>query len=68
MLVDLRPKGLKGNPVSEKALVRAWRSPATRTAFPTIQKNHFVYLGRFALGTSGDHARFGVAEFKQVGG
>src|SRR5476651_650799 len=66
MLVDLRPKGLKGN-VSEKALVRAaitWN----KNGIPFDPETPFVTSG-LRLGTPAATTRgFGVAEFKQVGG
>ncbi len=66
MLVDLRPKGLKGN-VSEKALVRAGIT-CNKNGIPFDPETPFVTSG-LRLGTPATTTRgFGVAEFKQVGG
>src|ERR1700726_4346074 len=66
MLVDLRPKGLKGN-VSEKALVRA-AITCNKNGIPFDPEKPFVTSG-LRLGTPATTTRgFGVAEFKQVGG
>ncbi|UTD28846.1 serine hydroxymethyltransferase [Bradyrhizobium sp. WD16] len=66
MLVDLRPKGLKGN-VSEKALVRA-AITCNKNGIPFDPEKPFVTSG-IRLGTPAATTRgFGVAEFKQVGG
>ncbi len=66
MLVDLRPKGLKGN-VSEKALVRA-AITCNKNGIPYDPEKPFVTSG-LRLGTPAATTRgFGVAEFKQVGG
>jgi glycine hydroxymethyltransferase len=66
MLVDLRPKGLKGN-VSEKALVRA-AITCNKNGIPFDPEKPFVTSG-LRLGTPAATTRgFGVAEFKQVGG
>jgi glycine hydroxymethyltransferase len=66
MLVDLRPKGLKGN-VSEKALVRA-AITCNKNGVPFDPETPFVTSG-LRLGTPAATTRgFGVAEFKQVGG
>src|ERR1700748_29160 len=66
MLVDLRPKGLKGN-VSEKARVRA-AITSNKTGIPYDPEKPFVTSG-LRLGTPAATTRgFGVAEFKQVGG
>jgi glycine hydroxymethyltransferase len=66
MLVDLRPKGLKGN-VSEKALVRA-AITCNKNGIPFDPESPFVTSG-LRLGTPAATTRgFGVAEFKQVGG
>src|SRR5476651_2822650 len=65
MLVDLRPKGLKGN-VSEKALVRAALT-CNKNGIPFDPETPFVTSG-LRLGTPACTTRgFGVAEFKQVG-
>jgi glycine hydroxymethyltransferase len=65
MLVDLRPKGLKGN-VSEKALVRAGLT-CNKNGIPFDPEKPFVTSG-IRLGTPAATTRgFGVAEFKQVG-
>ena len=65
MLVDLRPKGLKGN-VSEKALVRAGLT-CNKNGIPFDPEKPFVTSG-LRLGTPAATTRgFGVAEFKQVG-
>lgn len=65
MLVDLRPKGLKGN-VSEKALVRA-AITCNKNGIPFDPEKPFVTSG-IRLGTPAATTRgFGVAEFKQVG-
>ena len=65
MLVDLRPKGLKGN-VSEKALVRAALT-CNKNGIPFDPETPFVTSG-LRLGTPAATTRgFGVAEFKQVG-
>ena len=65
MLVDLRPKGLKGN-VSEKALVRA-AITCNKNGIPYDPEKPFVTSG-IRLGTPAATTRgFGVAEFKQVG-
>ena len=64
MLVDLRPKGLKGN-VSEKALVRA-AITCNKNGIPFDPEKPFVTSG-LRLGTPAATTRgFGVAEFKQV--
>jgi glycine hydroxymethyltransferase len=66
MLVDLRPKGLKGN-VSEKALVRS-AITCNKNGIPFDPETPFVTSG-LRLGTPAATTRgFGVAEFKQVGG
>ena len=66
MLVDLRPKGLKGN-VSEKALVRA-AITCNKNGIPFDPEKPFVTSG-LRLGTPAATTRgFGVAEFRQVGG
>jgi glycine hydroxymethyltransferase len=65
MLVDLRPKGLKGN-VSEKALVRAGLT-CNKNGIPYDPEKPFVTSG-IRLGTPACTTRgFGVAEFRQVG-
>jgi glycine hydroxymethyltransferase len=65
MLVDLRPKGLKGN-VSEKALVRASLT-CNKNGVPFDPEKPFVTSG-IRLGTPACTTRgFGVAEFRQVG-
>jgi glycine hydroxymethyltransferase len=65
MLVDLRPKGLKGN-VSEKALVRA-AITCNKNGIPFDPEKPFVTSG-LRLGTPAATTRgFGVAEFRQVG-
>src|SRR3981189_1433789 len=66
MLVDLRPKGLKGN-VSEKALVRA-AITCNKNGIPFDPETPFVTSG-LRLGTPAATTRgFGVGEFKQVAG
>jgi glycine hydroxymethyltransferase len=66
MLVDLRPKRLKGN-VSEKALVRAGLT-CNKNGVPFDPEKPFVTSG-IRLGTPAGTTRgFGVAEFRQVGG
>src|SRR6476660_5334254 len=66
MLVDLRPKGLKGN-VSEKALVRA-AITCNKNGIPFDPEPPFVTSG-LRLGTPAATTRgFGVAEFQQVAG
>src|SRR5258707_39434 len=66
MLVDLRPKGLKGN-ASEKALVRA-AITCNKNGIPFDPETPFVTSG-LRLGTPAATTRgFGVAEFKQVAG
>ena len=66
MLVDLRPKGFKGN-VSEKALVRAGLT-CNKNGIPFDPEKPFVTSG-IRLGTPAATTRgFGVAEFQQVGG
>ncbi len=66
MLVDLRPKRLKGN-VSEKALVRAGLT-CNKNGIPFDPEKPFVTSG-IRLGTPACTTRgFGVAEFRQVGG
>jgi glycine hydroxymethyltransferase len=66
MLVDLRPKGLKGN-VSEKALVRS-AITCNKNGIPFDPEKPFVTSG-LRLGTPAATTRgFGVAEFRQVGG
>jgi glycine hydroxymethyltransferase len=66
MLVDLRPKGLKGN-VSEKALVRSGIT-CNKNGIPFDPETPFVTSG-LRLGTPAATTRgFGVAEFRQVGG
>jgi glycine hydroxymethyltransferase len=65
MLVDLRPKHLKGN-ASEKALVRAGLT-ANKNGVPYDPEKPFVTSG-IRLGTPASTTRgFGVAEFQQVG-
>jgi glycine hydroxymethyltransferase len=65
MLVDLRPKGLKGN-VSEKALVRA-AITCNKNGIPFDPEKPFVTSG-IRVGSPACTTRgFGVAEFKQVG-
>jgi glycine hydroxymethyltransferase len=65
MLVDLRPKGLKGN-VSEKALVRAGLT-CNKNGVPFDPEKPFVTSG-IRLGTPASTTRgFGIAEFKEVG-
>ncbi len=65
MLVDLRPKGLKGN-ISERALVRAGLT-CNKNGIPFDPEKPFVTSG-LRLGTPAATTRgFGVAEFKQVG-
>jgi glycine hydroxymethyltransferase len=65
MLVDLRPKRLKGN-VSEKALVRAGLT-ANKNGVPYDPEKPFVTSG-IRLGTPASTTRgFGTAEFRQVG-
>jgi glycine hydroxymethyltransferase len=64
MLVDLRPKQLKGN-VSEKALVRA-AITCNKNGIPFDPETPFVTSG-LRLGTPATTTRgFGIAEFKQV--
>jgi glycine hydroxymethyltransferase len=66
MLVDLRPKGLKGN-ASEKALVRA-AITCNKNGIPFDPESPFVTSG-IRLGTPAATTRgFGVAEFQQVAG
>ena len=66
MLVDLRPKHLRGN-VSEKALVRAGLT-CNKNGIPYDPETPFVTSG-LRLGTPAATTRgFGVAEFQQVGG
>jgi glycine hydroxymethyltransferase len=65
MLVDLRPKRLKGN-VSEKALVRAGLT-CNKNGVPFDPEKPFVTSG-IRLGTPACTTRgFGIAEFRQVG-
>ncbi len=65
MLVDLRPKSLKGN-VSEKALVRAGLT-CNKNGIPFDPEKPFVTSG-IRLGSPACTTRgFGVAEFRQVG-
>jgi glycine hydroxymethyltransferase len=65
MLVDLRPKHLKGN-VSEKALVRAGLT-ANKNGVPYDPEKPFVTSG-IRLGTPASTTRgFGIAEFQEVG-
>ncbi|MEX0852121.1 MAG: serine hydroxymethyltransferase [Bauldia sp.] len=65
MLVDLRPKRLKGN-VSEKALVRAGLT-CNKNGVPFDPEKPFVTSG-IRLGTPACTTRgFGVAEFREVG-
>jgi len=65
MLVDLRPKSLKGN-ISEKALGRA-AITANKNGIPFDPEKPFVTSG-LRLGTPAATTRgFGVAEFKQIG-
>jgi len=65
MLVDLRPKSLKGN-VSEKALGRAGLT-CNKNGIPYDPQKPFVTSG-IRLGTPASTTRgFGVAEFRQVG-
>src|SRR3979490_3169708 len=66
MLVDLRPKGPKGN-VSEKALVRA-AITCNKNGIPLYPETPSVPSGP-VMGTPAATTRgFGVAEFKQVAG
>ena len=65
MLVDLRPKRVKGN-VSEKALVRAGLT-CNKNGIPFDPEKPFVTSG-IRLGTPAATTRgFGVAEFREVG-
>ena len=65
MLVDLRPKGLKGN-ASEKALVRAGIT-CNKNGVPYDPEKPWVTSG-IRLGTPAATTRgFGIAEFKQTG-
>ena len=65
MLVDLRPKRLKGN-VSEKALVRAGLT-CNKNGVPYDPEKFFITSG-IRLGTPASTTRgFGIAEFKEVG-
>src|SRR6187549_3171541 len=65
MLVDLRPKGLKGN-VSEKALVSA-AITCNKNGIPFDPEKPMVTSG-VRLGTPAGTSRgFGVAEFKYIG-
>jgi glycine hydroxymethyltransferase len=65
MLVDLRPKRVRGN-VSEKALVRAGLT-CNKNGIPFDPEKPFVTSG-IRLGTPACTTRgFGVAEFRQVG-
>jgi len=65
MLVDLRPKGLKGN-VVEEALGRAYIT-ANKNGIPFDPEKPMVTSG-LRLGTPAGTTRgFGVAEFKEVG-
>ena len=65
MLVDLRPKGLKGN-VSEKALVRAGLT-CNKNGLPYDPEKFFITSG-IRLGTPASTTRgFGIAEFQEVG-
>jgi glycine hydroxymethyltransferase len=65
ILVDLRPKGLKGN-ISEKALGRAALT-VNKNGIPFDPEKPMVTSG-IRVGTPASTTRgFGVAEFKQVG-
>ena len=65
MLVDLRPKRVRGN-VSEKALVRAGLT-CNKNGIPFDPEKPFVTSG-IRLGTPAATTRgFGVAEFREVG-
>lgn len=65
MLVDLRPKGVKGN-VSEQALVRAFIT-CNKNAIPFDPEKPMVTSG-VRLGTPAATTRgFGVTEFRHVG-
>lgn len=65
MLVDLRPKGVKGN-VSEQALVRAYIT-CNKNAIPFDPEKPMVTSG-VRLGTPAATTRgFGVTEFRHVG-
>jgi glycine hydroxymethyltransferase len=65
MLVDLRPKGIKGN-VSEKALVRAGLT-CNKNGVPYDPEKPFVTSG-IRLGTPASTTRgFGISEFQEVG-
>ena len=65
LLVDLRPKRLKGN-VSERALVRAGLT-CNKNGVPFDPEKPFVTSG-IRLGTPACTTRgFGIAEFRQVG-
>src|SRR5213078_1418967 len=66
MLVDLRPKGLKGN-ASEKALVRAGLT-CNKNGIPFDPEKPFVTSG-IRLGTPAATTRgFGPGEFREIGG
>lgn len=65
MLVDLRPKALKGS-ISEKALVRAGLT-CNKNGIPYDPEKPFVTSG-IRLGTPAATTRgFGIAEFQEVG-
>jgi len=65
MLVDLRPKVLRGN-ISEKALVRAGLT-CNKNGVPYDPEKPFVTSG-IRLGTPASTTRgFGIAEFQEVG-
>ncbi len=65
MLVDLRPKRVRGN-VSEKALVRSGLT-CNKNAIPFDPEKPFVTSG-LRLGTPASTTRgFGIAEFQEVG-
>ena len=67
MLVDLRPPRTP-RASTPKRRSTGPRSPATRTASPTIREKPFVTSG-IRLGTPAGTTRgFGVAEFRQIGG
>src|SRR5205085_7468276 len=66
MLVDLRPKGLKGN-VSEKALGRAALT-VNKNGIPFDPEKPMVTSGICVGKAAWNKGGFGVNEFKEVGG
>jgi glycine hydroxymethyltransferase len=65
MLVDLRPKGVKGNATKRRSAARI--SPATRTASPSTPRKPTITSGVRLGSPAGTTRGFGEAEFRQIG-